>query len=502
MGFLRKLLGWLSPQPTRAARKWVPDTNPIDVPAIAKALRLKEEGTRLGKAGVPVDDETALCGPERHAVLAIEQARTDYMEWGQLRLKSLNDELTRLDVRPAIAVATESASEFERLAAADLTTNAPAIRQLEEQASSMKNELARFRAEHRRVNVPHYLTGGQKALAWVVAVSLIVLEALLNATFFAKGLAGGLIDGFAEAAIAATLNVLVCLALGATLLGLVHHVKIRLRIVGILVAVGTLCFIVGLALLVAHYREALVLGVDNAQSVAIQTFRAAPFALQQVSSWYLFLVGVLFGIMAVADGYKIDDPYPRYGKLHRRTMAAEENYHGAIAELNEHLSQLKETMLAKVDYALTHSAVAMVSFRNIISDKERCHDDLTNMVHDSPAMLNALLAEFRDENLVARKANGHRAPPSFSVMPPLHALNVPNFDVVADKDSLARQEALLGQFVAQAPVLRARIQSGFNDSFNSLQTLASHFEADNVGATQNSPAAMPAHAPAVGGAPA
>jgi hypothetical protein len=488
MGLFRKLLEWLSPKPKRAARKWDPHTNPIDVQKIAKDLRLKEEGARLGAAGVPMDTETSLCGPETHALLAIEQARTDYIEWAQLRLKSLNGELTRLDVAPELTAAAESADEFERRADADITANASAIKQLEEEATSRQQEFERFRKEHNRLNLPHYLKGLPKILAWVFAVALITVEALLNASFFAKGLAGGLIDGFAEAAIAASLNVLVCLAAGSTVLRFVHHVKIGPRLFGIVMAALASCFILILALMVAHYREALVMGLENAQSVAIQTFLATPFTLREVSSWYLFLIGVVFGALAVVDGYKIDDPYPGYGKLHLRTVAAVEAYTDAIGQLHEHLSELKETMLAKVDYALSHSATSVVSFKSVISDKERCKDDLSNMIKDSPAMLGALLAEFRTENVVTRRPHGYITPPGFNTTPFLQELKVPNFDTTTDKESLAKQEALLAEFLTKAPDVRARIQTGYNANFNSVHTLASHF--DGIGITSKASRAV------------
>lgn len=472
---MRKIMEWLSPKPKRSARKWDPNTNPIDVQKIAKNRRLKEEGARLGAAGVPLDTETSLCAPETQAVLAIEQARTDYIEWGQLRLKSLNGELTRLDVTQTLTAAAESADEFERLAGADITANASSIKQLEEVATSRQQELERFRKEHNRLDLPHYLQGLHKTLAWVFAVFLIAVEALLNASFFAKGLSGGLIDGFAEAAIAASLNVLVCLAAGSTVVRYVNHVKIGPKLFGIVMSALTVAFVLVLALMVAHYREALVMGLEDAQSVAIQTFLAEPIALKEVSSWYLFLIGVLFGAFAVWDGYKIDDRYPDYGKLYRRTLEAVEAYTAALGELHEHLSELKKTMLANIDRALSHSGSSIVSYKNVISDKERCNGDLSNMIKDSPAMLNALLAEFRTENIVARKPHGYAVPPSFSTTALLQDLKVPNFDTIADKEILAKQETLLADFMIKAPQVRSRIQAGYNAHFNSLHTLTSHF---------------------------
>jgi hypothetical protein len=476
MKLFRTFWGWLSQKQSGAAHRWDPITNPVDVAKIARDLRLREEGARLGALGFPQDTETSLCGPEEQAVRAIGQARTDYLEWGQMRLRSLNGELTRLDVTQELIAAAESGEEFERQAAAVITANAPAVQRLQEMAASRQLEFDRFRLENKRLNLPHYPQGLHKALAWVFAFFLITVEAVLNARFFAKGLEGGLIEGFSEAAIAATLNVTFCFIAGCTVIRFIHHVKTGPKLFGLVMTLMTGGVIVGLALVVAHYREALVLGLDDAQSVAIQTLVASPFTLKEVSSWYLFMIGIIFGLAALFDGYKTDDSYPGYGNVHRKTVEAADAYSNAIDQLHEHLSELKEAMLAKVEGALNHSATAIVSFKDVIAAKEKCGHDLANAIKDAPSGLAVLLGEFRMENVMARMAQGHAKPPSFNVTPVLHDLEIPDFDTAYDRISLGKQETLRAEFLNKAPEIRARIQAGYNNAnFDSLHTLVSHF---------------------------
>lgn len=477
--FFQKLLNWLSPKPKGTARRWDPYTNPIDTDKILKELQLKEEGARLGAMGVPLDTDTKLCGPELNAVLAIEQARTDYIGWGQLRLKSLNSELTRLDVTSAIHGGEDSAKEFERLAGVYITANAAEIKRLEEVASSRQQAFDRFRAEHNRMELPHYPQGWQKLMLWSVALALVSFEALANAHFFAQGLSGGLLQGFTQAFLAAAANVAICLAAGVFAVKFVSHTKPAYKLVGGISILATMAFVLGLALVVAHYREALVKGLENAESSAFKSLLTTPFNLTEVSSIYLILVGIVFGVIAIFDGYKMDDPYPGYGKEHRKAAEAIQAYTLAIDALHEKLEELKTTVLSKIDYALSHSETAIVSFKNVISDKDRCSDDLSNMIKDSPAMLDALLAGFRTENVVARRAAGHVTPPSFNTSTSLQELKVPNFDTTADRANLASQEAQFANFRTKAPKIRARIQSGYTTHFNSLHSLSSHF--DGVG---------------------
>ncbi|HYD77543.1 hypothetical protein [Ramlibacter sp.] len=487
MNLLRRLLAWigqlLSPkaEPLQA-RRWDPQTNPVDVQKISRELRLKEEGRRLGAAGVPADSDASLCSPEEKAVAVIEHARTDYLAWGQLRLKSLQGELDRLDIRKDLRAAADGANEFERLAEAAITANAPELQQLGATATARADEFARFQAEHRRKDLPHYPVGLMKVLAWVFAVFLIAIEALLNASFFAKGLSGGLIDGFVEAAIASMLNVLVCLAVGALAIRHINHVHPFGKLYGMLGLLFAVCFITALGLAVSHYREALVLALDDPQSAAIKNVLADPFGLKQVSSWYLFCISVVFGILAVADGYKLDDRYPGYGKRHRQLAEAQNEYTGAVAQLQEHLEELKADALTKLDRALAQSHVSIASYKSAITDKERCRKDLNNLIFDAEPILKALLSEFRTENKVARAEKGLGVPPSFSTSPQLkdRADDVPDFSTDDDEKNLAEQVRALQEFVDMEPQIRGRIQAAYNARFSSLSTLFGHLDGTDL----------------------
>jgi hypothetical protein len=50
MNFLRRIIEWLTAKQEPVAKKWDPQTNPIDIQAIARQLCLREEGARLGAA--------------------------------------------------------------------------------------------------------------------------------------------------------------------------------------------------------------------------------------------------------------------------------------------------------------------------------------------------------------------------------------------------------------------------------------------------------------------
>jgi len=311
---------------------------------------------------------------------------------------------------------------------------------------------------------------------WTIAFALVSAEAIANAHFFAQGLSGGFIAGFTQAFLAALLNVGVCIYSGRHLVRFVNHVNYGLKFAGSLAILLTVLFILGLALAVAHYREALVKGLENPEAIAWQSLQISPFTFTELSSLWLILVSVAFGLIAIADGYKLDDPYPGYGEAHRRKSEAERAYQSALDNLRNTLDELKATGLSKVEDALSKSEIDISIYHDAITDKERSRDHLKNMINDSPAMLDALISEFRTEFCLARQESGDPTAPVFDAVPTLHELELPNFDTTSNRKKLEELKALLVSFQEKVPEIRARIQSGYTSHFDSLRTLQSHFD--------------------------
>ncbi|MGO9365922.1 MAG: hypothetical protein ACLP02_21145, partial [Rhodomicrobium sp.] len=55
---------------------------------------------------------------------------------------------------------------------------------------------------------------------------------------------------------------------------------------------------------------------------AIGKLFASPFAFDGFMSFFLFVIGICGASIAALDGYKLDDPFPGYGRRHRKYAAA------------------------------------------------------------------------------------------------------------------------------------------------------------------------------------
>jgi hypothetical protein len=474
MRFLRELWEWLKSSPGKDHNnKWHPGLNPIDIQKISRELSLKADGQRLGLAGVPSVTNEKLTGPEAAVVFKIEEARTSYIRWGGLRLAGVNEELSRKDITKDINQASRADKEFERLASADLTAKEFTLRDLGDVARARKDEFDRFKRVNRLDRLPLVPQGNKKALMIVGAIALIAIEAFLNMTFFAKGLTTGLLGGFIEAAIAASVNVGVSLMFGMQLVRWIHHIKLLPKLLGILMCAVICCFILTMALGIAHYRDALVSGAANAMGLALQSLLTSPFSLQELSSWLLCFVSIAFGVIAVFDGYRTDDPYPGYGKTFRLADDAIQDYNAEIAELRDILEERKRQILDRLESAAKTAEASVAICDTVIGTKRRSGQELAVAIQGAESALHALLQEFRNENCIARCDKP--VPTFFNTWPELRKLDMPNFDTSADEANVTSQRQLLATFLGDLENIRARIQTAFTTRFNSLQTLHAHF---------------------------
>ena len=471
------LQAWLLSSPRRTSRKWHPDLNPIDIHQLSKELNLKAEAQRLGNAGVPHEPDSTLTGPESAIVQKVELARQDYVAWGELRLKSLNQELSRRDVTSRINESLQADQEFERKASSELTINMALLNDLSSEVRSRKSELEKFKNTHSIDRLPNMPTGKQRTYIFVLAVVFILFEGVVNAFFFSMGLNSGLIGGFFQAALAAATNVVLLFLIGHLFARYIFHRNLMLNIFGLFSSAVGLAISFGIGLAVAHYRDALVQGLDNATSVARDTLIGAPFGLSDLMSWALLVLSVVFGLGALIDGFFLDDRYPGFGAISRKYNDAIDALNAEIDALHDFLEQLKEETLLSLEKAAEHSASAVAVFSNLVDEKRLAGGRLSNATLEADNALDALLNEFRTENKVAR--GGSPSPAYFNTRPRLRSLKIPRFDVAEDERSLARQRQLLKTLVSELQNIRARIQNAYTQRFNALKTLDSQFSSDD-----------------------
>lgn len=183
---------------------------------------------------------------------------------------------------------------------------------------------------------------------------LVVVEGAFNAFFFASASDLGLLGGAIVAIMFSIVNVAVGVLNGWFPLRWANHKNMAIKLTG-LVAFPALC-IASLILngFVAHYRDVSQAAPDTEPLFeAFAAMMRDPFGLRSIESWFLPALGLLCAGFAIAKGYGLDDPYPRYGAAERRRKAVQDDYEGiwrqAIAQATQFRDDFTSELRVKIE---------------------------------------------------------------------------------------------------------------------------------------------------------
>ena len=476
MLFFKRFLQWLSFKPVRVDRYGDPAVHTIDTDRIAEEIGLEAEARRLGMASLPTADDAELTGIESRIVRRVEKARQDFLAWGADQLKILNQEIERRDLTPLLNKAGQADKEFERNASSLLAEKEQVLQELAANARDASSELEEFKARHRLNRQAAYPDRAEAFFRFSLLILLIVMEGVLNAVFFAKGISTGLVGGFVYAASFAFVNVTFAYLWGCWMLPNLNHRNPFRKIIGVFSAPAALATAFGIALLIAHFRDALSGIAEDAPRAALASFRNHPLELMEVQSWVLFGVSFLFALIALADSYGMDDLYPGFGAASRRRKRAVDAYALELESVWDELQALKDKSLADLDRAAAESKAILQALHETIEHKVATGVRLRNALADVDNCLDTLLRTFRDLNKLHRSTP---CPAYFGERPRLMDLRRPDFSVDRDRRKYADQFTLMDVFVERLETIRSNIQSSFVRHRDGLKPLDAHF-----GATQ------------------
>jgi hypothetical protein len=383
---------------------------PIDVGAAARRMELTKRGVERGQQGIPPAVQTSLDEVEQSVVQDITSAWTVQKSQAIGTIRALEETASRFNVAAQLAQL--------RLAARDGRASFAAVKQdvrgelarLRSDAAEAAKELAQFRAHH-RLSRPARDRGGKWTVVGLL-IFLIGVESILNGTFFQKGSQFGLIGGIGTAIGISLCNVIALFVLGLTVARYLNHRSWLAKLIALLACTFVFALMILLHGFAAHLRDATAaVGEVRAYEVALAKMFSAPWALSDLSSWYLLGLGILFGLAAFWKGYRLDDPYPGYGAISWRARAAEFIYDDARRDLLDELRAIRENTIERFDDALTalpHEARRAGEAR---ADALALAARFATYEDHLEECANTLLSAYRDSN---RSARSDACPPHFA----------------------------------------------------------------------------------------
>lgn len=474
MSFLQRFFRWWSIRPARIDRYGDPNLYAIDTDKIAREVGLEDEARRLGTANLPATPDRELTGIESRIVRRVEKARQDFISWGADQLKILNQEIERRDLTALLNKAGQADKEFERNASSLLAEQEQVLQELTTNAREATAELEHFKTRHGLERQATYPDRAEAFFRFSLLVLLIVMEGALNAVFFAKGISSGLVGGFVYAASFAFVNVSFAYLWGCWVVPNLNHRNPVRKLIGWGAVAAAMVTAVAIALLIAHFRDALSGVAEDAPRTALESFLGHPLLLREIQSWVLFGVSFLFALIALADSYGMDDPYPGYGAASRRRKQAVEGYALELESVWAGLQALKDEALANLDRGTAESKAMLQALHETIEHKIAVGVRLRNALADVDNCLDTLLRTFRDLNKLHRSTP---CPAYFSERPQLVELRQPDFAVDRDRRKYADQYTLMEVFIERLEIIRGNIQSSFVRHRDGLKPLDTHFGA-------------------------
>lgn len=275
-----------------------------------------------------------------------------------------------------------------------LVTHGPGLADCLREEKSRLRDLEGFRTENNLTRDADYPKS--RTLALGVLAVLVLVEAGINGVFFADSSDQGLLGGWIEAFVLALTNVGSAFLLGRLVFPQLHRLSIMARFAGSAATLAGVASLIAVNLFGAHYRDFKAEAVraelaapahgDNSlpapkthvsvnripgtpagadkrpasggqasgaiaiasprqdslapvsqnEKSAVASVLSAPLKVESFTSFFLLVIGLCGATVAALDGYKLDDPFPGYGRRHRRYAEARAESAAALRRILNH----------------------------------------------------------------------------------------------------------------------------------------------------------------------
>ena len=408
---------------------------------LAERFRLRQLGRERGRDDRPSEQQPGLDNEEERVVDHCNQlfarAREEYAE----SRKHLDERL--IAAKPADVQSRAADSEIDE-ACADMKRQfddaRPDLEESHQRAQQAIDDLSRFRHEENR-RQDAQIPDRPLVLGAVIAV-LLLAETFINGFFFGANVEGGLFAGVGYAALISVFNVG---ALGVALAFAcrqMHHLDPRRRGLGVLLLLVLVAVAVVGNLFVAHYREAMSpdfppqpdasavevaasppgdaaassaqadddpsacwVGPDesDADQEALCLLRQDWLGLRGFQSWLLFAIGLAMCVGAAVDWFKMDDPYPGYGKRERLRRKTRKRLNDERFEVLDGLQDVHDDVIRRQRGDFVDPLDAWKRNERTSDGLRKEHELFCSFVQDLEASCRGALDIYRTANREARE---------------------------------------------------------------------------------------------------
>jgi hypothetical protein len=170
------------------------------------------------------------------------------------------------------------------------------------------------------------------------------------------------------------------------------------KLLGFISLIAYFAFATLLNLTLAHLREIPPTLSGEVGHEVLMRLLHTPLELNDVNTWVFFGIGLIFSIVAMADGLLYADPHIGYGPLERRWIEARTQYTDAKAELIETLRDIRNVATAAMNDNFRDLSVRRGEFDAILQARSRLTQRFAEHQNHIERACNALLSVYREAN--------------------------------------------------------------------------------------------------------
>ncbi|PZO03926.1 MAG: hypothetical protein DCF30_02165 [Hyphomicrobiales bacterium] len=313
--------------------------------------------------------------------------------------------------------------------------------------------------EYEYFNYTHRRTADPKIDKWqFILLFLIVplaIESLLNGNFFAEASEFGLVGGAATAVIISALNIALGFLVGLWPARYCQHVRASHLFWALPVYVAMIILIVMFNLAVGHYREMLIAAPDARSLQVLPRVLANPFAITELKSAALVLIGCIVAFASAVKGYSAFGTYPGHGDAYKRWRQRWDAVEEERSRLDVELLPELETLRSQIDGFKEDCARELGRLQASKAAADQARDLYGARLAQLRSAKDAALMQYREANLRVRTD----IPPAYFSQ----SLNVTEIDQPVPLAEHGAVKTLIEDFERQLANMPALVEAKLRD---------------------------------------
>jgi hypothetical protein len=380
----------------------------IDPRILIDRMDLRARAQERAKVNQPAPDSAAMDEVEREiegtirTIAAEDQARTyDQISTYEQRLRSADVAGAAVDMR---VLARQAESDMESM----LLAVKGDLRVARKEVIERERALEAFKRANGLKRPAHPPRGHFIFVA--ILVLLFAAETLPNAVILGEGEELGIAGGYTVAILFSLINLGLGFAAGRWgWTNAIHRNPLR-AVLGIVFATVTLGGVVLINFALAHYRAAVEGGMPAAQAAAavIPMMRDNPWAIGDIKSAIMVVMGVFSALIVMLEGWLWDEPYPGYGEVAQHLREAQHHYHDLVEEKLDHLKSVQEEFVARIQVERSRLRDRRQEVPFIMQERQRLISRFKTHLGHLQDVGRQALTVYRDTNRKARSAPAPR----------------------------------------------------------------------------------------------